>query len=68
MKQRCLAIKEVGNGNWRDYMWPHQLDKATEEAAAHEPAMPVSGHVNINHGKQGMNCVNTNVSNVNLKF
>ena len=35
MKQRCIAIKEVGNGLWKDYMWPHQLDKTHE---AHNPA------------------------------
>ena len=27
MKQRCSATREVGNGLWKDYMWPHQLDK-----------------------------------------
>ena len=68
MKQRCLAIKEVGNGNWKDYMWPHQLDKATE-AAGHKPGMPGSGHVNINSGKQVMGfAINTSVSNNNFQF
>ena len=36
MKQRCMAIKEVGNGLWKDYMWPHQLDKTH---GAHQSGM-----------------------------
>ena len=27
MEQRCTAIRVLGNGNWEDYMWPHQIDK-----------------------------------------
>jgi len=65
MKQRCMAIKEVGNGLWKDYMWPHQLDKTPE---AHQPE--IKGHVpvNINYGKQGMNCVNASLSNFTINL
>merc|ERR550532_3475165 len=27
MDQRCKADRVLGNGNWEDYMWPHQIDK-----------------------------------------
>ena len=27
MDQRCTTTKVLGNGNWEDYMWPHQIDK-----------------------------------------
>ena len=27
MDQRCKTDKVIGNGNWEDYMWPHQIDK-----------------------------------------
>ena len=37
MEQRCMAIKVVGNGLWKDYMWPHQLDKTHE---AHQSGIP----------------------------
>ena len=65
MKQRCMAIKEVGNGLWKDYMWPHQLDKTPE---AHESLMKEPVSVNINHGKQGMNCVNASLSNFTINL
>ena len=29
MTQRCKDDKVPGNGNWENYMWPHQLDKTT---------------------------------------
>ena len=25
--QRCTTIKVLGNGNWEECMWPHQIDK-----------------------------------------
>ena len=27
MDQRCKADKVLVDGNWEDYMWPHQIDK-----------------------------------------
>ena len=36
MKQMCIANKVVGNGLWKDYMWPHQLDKTH---GAHQSGM-----------------------------
>ena len=27
MDQRCKADRVLGNGNWEDYMWPHQIEK-----------------------------------------
>ena len=27
LDQRCTAMKILGNRNWEDYMWPHQIDK-----------------------------------------
>lgn len=60
MKQRCMSLKEEGTGPWERYMWPHQLDKT--HAEAHLPVMGGPGPVNINYGKQGMNCTNANNS------
>ena len=27
LDQRCTAMKILGNRNWEDYIWPHQIDK-----------------------------------------
>ena len=29
MNQRCKADRVVVEGNWEDYMWPHQVDKTS---------------------------------------
>ena len=29
MNQRCMAHRVVVDGNWEDYMWPHQIDKTS---------------------------------------
>ena len=61
MDQKCVSIKEVGNGNWKEYMWPHQVDK-TAETTGHQPGLTGVTNININKGKQGINCVNSTVS------
>ena len=30
MAQKITATRVVGNGNWEDYMWPHQIDKTVD--------------------------------------
>ena len=66
MKQRCISLKEEGTGPWENYMWPHQLDKT--HAEAHLPVMGGPGPVNINYGKQGMNCTNANNSTFTINL
>ena len=62
MDQKCVSIKEVGNGNWKGYMWPHQVDK-TAQTAGHQPGLTGTVYsYNYNNGNQGMNCVNSTVS------
>lgn len=63
MEQKCVSIKEVGNGNWKEYMWPHQVEKSSE-TTGHLPGPGLNGvtNININHGNQGVNCVNSTVS------
>ena len=27
IEQSCMATRVLWNGNWENYMWPHQIDK-----------------------------------------
>ena len=42
MAQKITAIRVVGNGNWEDYMWPHQIDKNAETADEQQTRQPVT--------------------------
>ena len=52
MDQKCVSIKEEGNGNWKEYMWPHQIDK-TADADNLSRLTGAMSNVNINNGNKG---------------
>ena len=58
MEQKCVSIKEEGNGNWKEYMWPHQINKTAEADGYMSGVTEAMYNVNLNNGKQGINCPN----------
>ena len=54
MAQKIIATRVVGNGNWEDYMWPHQIDKNAEPVDEQKTRQPVSQQtINTNKVEQG---------------
>ena len=51
MTQRCKTDKVLGNGNWENYMWPHQIDKRSAPPALAQSGQ--SGPVNSNNRTKG---------------
>jgi len=54
MEQKITATRVVGNGNWEDYMWPHQIDKNAEPLADNASKAGTVTHNNYNYGRQGL--------------
>ena len=63
MVQKCVPIREVGSGNWKEYMWPHQIDKISEGETQHMKPNGgvVNSHNNV-YGKQALYAVNATVT------
>ena len=57
MAQKITAtrVQSPKNGNWEDYMWPHQIDKNAEPMAENAPKAGSVTNYNFNYGKQGIN-------------
>ena len=51
MTQRCKTDKVLGNENWENYMWPHQIDKGSAPPALAQSGQ--SGPVNSNNHTEG---------------
>ena len=51
--QRCTTIKVLGNGNWEEYMWPHQIDKTVEPVDKKKTKQPAVTTQNINTVEKG---------------
>ena len=56
MAQKITAtrVQSPKNGNWEDYMWPHQIDKNADPLALNAPKTGTVTNNNINYGKQGV--------------
>ena len=74
MDQKCVSIKEEGNGNWKEYMWPHQIDKNAETADEQQTRQPVTQQtINQNTVEKGatqfINAVGSNITGgVNVHY
>ena len=66
MAQKITATRIVGNGNWEDYMWPHQIDKNAEPMAENASRAGTVPHNNYNYGKQGLNMMGGRADNLNI--
>ena len=51
MTQRCEDDFVPGNGNWENYMWPHQLDKTDKTAPPQSTGQSMTNS-NIVQGNQ----------------
>ena len=66
MDQRTKADRVVGNGNWENYMWPHQIDKTAKPVDEQKTKQPAAHKItnNINTVEKGatqyFNSVGTN--------
>ena len=67
MSQKCTATRVVGNGNWENYMWPHNIDKNAETGAQTSRQSRDHGSQNFSFSVGGNNfghCVGNNLSGV----
>ena len=53
MTQRCEEKRVPGNGNWENYMWPHQLDKTAAPPPPPQSTGQSMTYSNIVQGNQG---------------
>ena len=53
MSQKIIATRVVGNGNWKNYMWPHQIDKTVEPVDKKKTKQPAVTTQNINTVEKG---------------
>ena len=76
MAQKITATRVVGNGNWEDYMWPHQIDKPVEvepvdDRKKKQPATIIT--INKNNVDRGATQLinafgNTSITGVNVYY
>ena len=66
VSQKCTATRVVGNGNWENYMWPHNIDKnAKTGAQTQQPREHGCQNFSLNvSGNNYGNCVGNNLSGV----